>query len=99
MIGADGEIEISISADGEIARFWKNSDLLSSSVLQPCKHHTSYLGLLRSRSDPVHKSTVKQDKTSTFEKRVLVLCFTHSFKSAIKPVCERRRASAPTRLQ
>jgi len=54
-----------INADGEIARFQNASTLLLFSVLQPYKHRNSYLGLLRSRPDPFHKSAIEQDKTST----------------------------------
>jgi len=83
---------------GEIARFRIMSYPLLFSALQPCKHRISYLGLLRSRPDPFHKSTIEQDKTSTSGKGLTIFCLTHSFKPTIKPVCEWRGASTPARL-
>jgi len=52
------------SVDGELARFQKIRTPLPFSALLPCKHPASCLGLLRSRSDPISRSKVKQDKTS-----------------------------------
>ena len=54
---------------GEFAQFRVESDLLNASALQPCKHHTSYLGLLRSRPDPIRRGMVEQDKTSTAKQK------------------------------
>ena len=53
------------------AQYNLKSYLKTSSVLQPSKHLNSCLGLLRSRSDPVRKSKINKDKTSTFELRLL----------------------------
>src|SRR3989344_8429983 len=88
-----------ISVEGRFAQFQVFSYLFLSSVLQPCKHHTFCLGLLRSRPDPVHRGTVEQDRTSQSRKRLLTFCLTRPFKLAVKPVCEWRRASAPASLR
>jgi len=76
-------ISCSISVDGEIAWIPRRRYLHPSSVLLPCKHHVSWLGLLRSRPDPVHRSTIEQDKTSTSGKRLIRFGLTHSFKPTI----------------
>ena len=70
-----------------------------SSVLQPCKHLVSCLGLLRSRPDPFRRSKIEQDRTSTSSRRLTSFRITYSLKSTIKPVCEWHRANVPTRLQ
>ena len=61
------------SVDGEFAQHQNNSYLLPFSVLQPYKHLTSCLGLLRSRPDPFRRSKIEQDKTSTIDKRLVFL--------------------------
>jgi len=86
------------SVDGEVAWFCHESYLHPFSALLPCKHHASWWGLLRSRPDPVHKSTIEQDKTSTSGRRPPWLCLTRSFQPTMTPVCGKARGERATGL-